>query len=358
MTATMDYVVTTGDFIREWMESEGINAAELARRLGVTPKHVSELVSGKAPLSHAVALDLERVTGVPARVWNQYESGYRSALASKAEEAELSAQYEKAREFPLPYLRKHGYLTAPARDRVATVRELLSLLGVASIEAFWSTWSHGSVAYRRSAAARADSPALAVWLALGERQHRGLGDLPPFDSGALEAVLPTLRSFTCREPTAGLNEARESLRQVGVALSFVPAVPGLGIHGATRWLGETPVLQFSLLWKRDDQMWFTLFHELGHVLLHGHKELFLLGDSSESEREADEFAASLLIPDECLPLLPRRRDVGAVRRLAEEIGVAPSIVLGRAQRITQDFAWGQGLIRPVDVTIDWHGAER
>ena len=29
-----DYVVPTGDFIKEWMEDEGINAAELARRLG------------------------------------------------------------------------------------------------------------------------------------------------------------------------------------------------------------------------------------------------------------------------------------------------------------------------------------
>ncbi len=58
MTATLNYVVTTGDHIVEWMEDEGINAAELARRLGVTPKHVSELLSGKAPLSHPMALAL------------------------------------------------------------------------------------------------------------------------------------------------------------------------------------------------------------------------------------------------------------------------------------------------------------
>lgn len=83
MTATLNYVVTTGDHIVEWMEDEGINAAELARRLGVTPKHVSELLSGKAPLSHPMALALETVTGIPARIWNLYETNYRGQLASQ-----------------------------------------------------------------------------------------------------------------------------------------------------------------------------------------------------------------------------------------------------------------------------------
>lgn len=50
MSAAPDYIVTTGDFIAEWMEGEDISAAELLRRLGVSRKHMSELLSGKAPL--------------------------------------------------------------------------------------------------------------------------------------------------------------------------------------------------------------------------------------------------------------------------------------------------------------------
>lgn len=76
------------------MDSEGINAAELARRLGVTPKHISELLNGKAPLSHPLALTLERVRGIPAHIWNQYESGYRSDVARRQETKELQAQEE------------------------------------------------------------------------------------------------------------------------------------------------------------------------------------------------------------------------------------------------------------------------
>ncbi|CAB4891468.1 MAG: ImmA/IrrE family metallo-endopeptidase [Actinobacteria bacterium] len=345
MTTTLNYVVTTGDFIAEWMEDEGINAAELGRRLGVTPKHVSELLSGKAPLSHPLALALERVTGVPARLWNLYESGYRSELAREAANDDLADQYEQANEFPLTYLRKYGNVTVPARDRAGTVRQLLSILGVANFEAFWATWSQGSVAYRRSAVGHKDAPALAVWLALAERHHDGLRDVPEFDRGGLELLIPEMRHLTSGEPMAAIHATKAKLRDVGVVLCFIPPVPGLGIHGATRWINGTPVIQLSLLWKSDDQLWFTLFHELGHVLLHGDQELYLNGEKCTAEDEANMYASDVLIPCEYQHRLPRTRDIAAVKELAGEIGIAPSIVLGRAQRETRDFAWGQSLRR-------------
>ena len=345
MTATLNYVVTTGDHISEWMDEEGINAAELARRLGVTPKHISELLNGKAPLSHQLALALERVTSIPARIWNLYEANYRSQLASRAADDDLAEQYERAKEFPLRYLRKYGYITAPARDRAGTVRELLSILGVANVEAFWATWTQGSVAYRRRAVARKDPTALATWLALAERHHDGVHDVAAFDRAGLERLVPELRALTVGDPIAAISETIERLREVGVVLCFIPPVPGLGIHGATRWLNETPVIQLSLLWKSDDQLWFTLFHELGHVLLHGDKELYLTGESNTVEAEANDYASELLIPSDAEHLVPKTRDIGAIRALAEELGIAPSIVLGRAQRETQDFAWGHELKR-------------
>lgn len=348
VSTALGYVVTTGDFIAEWMEDEGINAAELARRLGVTRKHVSELLSGKAPLSHPLALALERVTGIPSRLWNMYEAGYRDALARRSAAADLEAQYEQAKEFPLHYLRKLGVITATARERAETVRQLLSVLGVASLKAFHDTWTAGSVAYRRAAVGRGNAPALAVWLALAERHHDGLRDVPSFDRPGLETLIPRLRALTRQEPVAAIEDAVRALREVGVVLCFIPAVPGLGIHGATRWVNGHPVIQLSLLWKSDDQLWFTLFHELGHVLMHGDKDLYLNGEQTKAEAEANTYASDVLIPPAFVPRLPRNRDIAAVRGLADELGIAPSIVLGRVQRETRDYGWGHSLKRRLE----------
>lgn len=351
MAARPNYIVTTGDFISEWMEDEAIHAAELARRLGVTRKHVSELLSGKAPLSHSLALALERVTGVPARIWNQYESVYRSDLARAQEESELLHQYEKAKNFPLAYLRKWGFVTAPAKDRAETVRQLLAVLGVASLDAFETTWANGSVAYRRAAVGRDHAQKIATWLVLAERHLGRLRDVPTFNSAGLEALIPQLRALTSDDPMDATQKAVALLRGVGVVLCFVPAVPGLGLHGATRWLNEHPVIQLSLLWKSDDQMWFTLFHEIGHILLHPAKELYLQGEPTAAEEEADTYAADVLIPPEVAARLPRQRDTAGVQALAAELGIAPSIVLGRAQRQTRDFAWGHDLKRKLEFQV-------
>lgn len=351
MTTTPNYLVTSGDFIAEWMDDEEINAAELARRLGTSRKHVSELLSGKAPLSHQMAIDLERVTGIPARLWNLYESTYRGDLARLASEQELAAQYEQATAFPLPYLRKFGYITANARDRAGTVRQLLEILRVADLDAFWTTWRHGSIAYRRTATARNDVAKLATWLALAENDsaERSIG--PTFDRVRLLTLLPELRALTASpDPLDAVRTAIERLHTAGVVLCFVPAVPGLGIHGATRWISGRPLIQLSLLWKSDDQLWFTLFHELGHVLLHGDKNLYISGDHTTAEDEANTWASDLLIPPAIAATLPRNRDIAAVQAIAETLGVAPSIVLGRIQRETKDYAWGHALKRTFEFT--------
>lgn len=350
MTASPDYIISTGDFITEWMEDHGVNAAELARRLDVTPKHISELLSGKAPLSHALALALERVTGVPARIWNQYEIGYRGDLARLAERDNLEAQYEQAKTFPLAYLRKFGYITAAAKDRNGTVSQLLTILRVADLRAYDATWVHGKVAYRKVSVTGDKSPSMATWLALGELAGLGQGDLPPYERDALIAALPELRSLSAApDQLQAIRNATVRLRGVGVGFALIPPIPGLGVHGATRWINGHPLIQLSLRGKSDDQLWFTLFHELGHVLLHRGTAVLLSSDDTEAENEANEFASTAFVPAEYRHRLPTKRDRGAIRELAGELGIAPSLVLGQAQRLSGDFSWGHDL----KVKFEW-----
>jgi HTH-type transcriptional regulator/antitoxin HigA len=98
-------------------------------------------------------------------------------------------------------------------------------------------------------------------------------------------------------------------------------------------------VQLSLRYKTDDQFWFTLFHELAHVLLHGKKEVWIEdevpGDASVEdplEQEANRFAAEVLIPRQHDRQLRTLRSLSAVRAFADELGLAPGIVVGRLHR--------------------------
>ena len=350
--ALPDYAVSPGDFIQEWLEENDVNAAELARRLDVTPKHVSELLSGKAPLSAALSIALERVTGTPAKLWNRTEAIYREDLARLAECENLEAQYDEAKLFPLSYLRKFGFLTATAKDKVGTVRELLQLLRIGDLGAVEATWLNPKVAYRKTKLNTDKSYEQAMWLALGEYAARS-EELPDFDREGLEGLLPKLRSLTAEpNPVESLDKVKELLNEVGVAFALIPPIPGFGVYGATRWIAEHPLVQLSVRGKSDDQLWFTLFHELGHVLLHGHKTVFVQGTEGKEEDEADNFASTTLIPQEYADRIPTHRSIAAIQELADELGIAPSIVLGQAQRITKDYKWGHSL----KVKLEWRSA--
>ena len=69
--------VPPGETIREQLEQRGMQQKELAARMGMSEKHVSNLVNGKVGLTQETALKLERVLGIPARFWNGLEASYR-----------------------------------------------------------------------------------------------------------------------------------------------------------------------------------------------------------------------------------------------------------------------------------------
>ena len=78
-----DYAVPPGWVLRERIEVEETSHAEFARRCGRSPKLISEIISGKAPLEPGTALQFEKVLGVDASIWLGIESEYQRHRARK-----------------------------------------------------------------------------------------------------------------------------------------------------------------------------------------------------------------------------------------------------------------------------------
>ena len=142
----------------------------------------------------------------------------------------------------------------------------------------------------------------------------------------------------------------------GVAVVFVPEIPGTSVWGATRWLSPARALmQLSLRYKTDDHLWFTFFHEAGHILLHGKRDLFVEEDQQEKsnkETEANSFARDWLIPPPQYRAFCRRGSFScaAVSRFAHEVGIAPGIVVGRLQH---DGHLNRAYCNELKKKVDW-----
>ena len=222
----------------------------------------------------------------------------------------------------------------PATASPAELRDrLLTFFGVASRQAWETVWRSPEAAFRKSRAFEANPFSMASWLRIGEIRAAGI-ESEPFDRVQFEAALATIRSLMKEPPEVFEPQMRALCADAGVVLVIVDEIKGSRVNGATRWLSPTRALiQLSLRYKWEDIFWFSFFHEAGHVLLHGKREVFVddHGLRTAAEEEADAFASSHLIPSAYVPDLLRIRTPAQARVLAKRLGVPPGIVVGRAQ---------------------------
>ena len=349
-----DYAVPPGWVVEEHLQSHNLSPAELARRCGRSAKLISEIIAGKAPIEPRTALQFEKVLGLDASIWLGIETDYQlhRARIAEAEETKGAASWIKA--FPLRELVKRGVMERPASDSDA-VSKLLSFFGVASVEAWHTKYSRMSVAYRHSPSFESDKSALATWLRLGEREAEQQ-ECADYKVARFKQALKEIRALTQAPLGEALGKVRQLCNESGVTLALVKPLPKTALSGAAwRLAPRKAVIQLSARHKTDDHLWFSLFHEAAHILLHSKKQIFIDGADAEStaiETEANQWAANFLIPSNAWQqfVATSPYDKSAVRQFAEEQGIAPGIVVGRLQH-EKHLPWNQ--LNTLKVRLEW-----
>ncbi|HUT02396.1 MAG TPA: HigA family addiction module antitoxin [bacterium] len=332
-----DYAVHPGKILKEHLSARNMKQSDLARLCGLSAKHISQIISGNAPVTPETAIQLERVLGMSANIWNNLDADYRLHIAKEEERKRLSAAVQWLKQFPVRELKKGGFLPK-SRDTVDIARGLLSFLGVGSFENWEASYNILAVSCRQSPAFKSSKESVAAWLRIGELMAENIST-QSYDRDTFEESLRAIRALTRELPSVFEPRMRELCRQSGVALVFVAELPGTHLSGATRWLNRNKALIIqSLRYKKDDHFWFTFFHEAAHILLHGknRKSLFIDDtkmDSSDKEDEANHFAANALIPEaKYLSFVSKGRFYEEhIVAFARQLGIAPGIVVGRLQ---------------------------
>ena len=331
------YMTPPGETLAEVLENIGMSQAELAERTGRPKKTINEIIKGKAAITPETAIQFERVLGKPASFWNNRERNYREWLARQDERQLLAEHIPWMKKFPVRSMIKMGWI-AEHGDPINQLDELLRYLGVAS-PLQWQTMLEGTQ-WRQSPTFAADPAAVSAWLRQGELQAQKI-ECQSYDPDRFQAVMQEIRGLTNEMPEVFVAEVVRICAQAGVAVVFVPEITGTRTCGATRWLTPTKALiMLSLRYKTNDHLWFTFFHEAGHILLHGKREVFLEDDDEVSEdvrakeEEADQFSADFLIPAEELRRFHTRGEYYChedIIAFAQHLGIAPGIVVGRLQ---------------------------
>jgi len=145
----------------------------------------------------------------------------------------------------------------------------------------------------------------------------------------------------------GPAKAAELLFEHGIVLIVEPGIPGMRVDGAAFLAGDIPVVALTLLRDRIDNFWFTLLHEVAHVILHYRTGLAtgFFDDVEHSaideiEDEANAFAQNLLIPSELWRRSPARiaKSAQPIEAFARQLGIHSAIVFGRIRLERNDYS--------------------
>jgi HTH-type transcriptional regulator/antitoxin HigA len=338
-----------GDTILETLIHIKMSQAELAERMGKTPSKVNDLISGKEPITVTTAFQLEKVLGISAQFWLNREILYREKLSRLEQEEALEECKDWLKIQPIKELRECGYLKSE-KIGPAMAEECLKFYGVAAPDQWQSIYIDQYVAtsFRKSEAHKSTLGGMAAWLRIGEIEMRKL-KLNTYSKEAFKETLIEVKDLVRNHPEDFASRLQLLCANVGVALVYTICIPKAPISGAARWIGGTPLIQLTDRYKSNDHFWFTFFHEAGHILLHGKKDVFLENleeyvADPQKENDADQFANKSLLPNDIISELGEEITEKTIRQVARKYNTHPAIILGHLQHLKKlPYTFGPSL---------------
>lgn len=329
-----------GDTIEETIDTISMSKAELAERLGRTPKFINDLLKGDAHITQDLAIKLQYVLNIPAEGWISLERKYEDdLLAIKKEEFKQSC-YEWVKRFPLSFLKKKGIIPK-TKDKNVLVDKLLAFFRVATPDEWSKIYEDESLAFKIELRHATQPEAISTWLRLGELDIQDI-QLASFDKKVLKNCIPSIQELSYSMPEDWAQQLKNICASFGVALSLSPIMPKAPIYGAARWIQNktVPLIQVTDRRKNINSFWFSFYHELGHIYLHGKKDIFLEGIDEieldqEKENQADKFASNLLMPNKLRRELEKYQTLRIldVKHLSKKYKVNPGIIVEQAKRM-------------------------
>ncbi len=329
MISSKTYIATPpGATIKEQLEDRNMTQKEFAKRMDMSEKHISRLINGEVSLTPELSVRLEMVLGIPAGFWNNLESIYREKLAKVKAENEMDDDLELLKKIPYKHMADNSWVenTNNRTERVVNTRKFFEVSNLALINKPMIR----KIACRRLGDGETSDYALLAWAQEAKLQARNI-DTAPVNIQKLVNNLPEIRRMTRKDPSEFNDNLHEILAECGIALVLLPHIDGSYLHGATFYDGKKIVMGLTTRGRDADKFWFSLFHELGHIILGhiGNDEI-----TDDDEKAANEFAANKLIPLDEFEKFTSEKDfsIESITKFSDRIEIDQGIVIGRLQK--------------------------
>lgn len=335
--AKPDWVSPPGHTIVSLLEEQELSIEEFAGKIDCSKGIAQKLVDGKHAIDSNLARKISETIGASQSFWMAREHDYRANI-KPPEKVNFTSFDNLINALPLSDMKKFGWIDG-AITKEEKITESMEFFGVSTLAQWQGRYENAfrGAAYRRATAYASCEVSTVAWLRQGEIETQG-DEVSDWSPEKLKLELDGFRRLTWyKSPSLFISKLKEGLGRAGVKFAIVRTPKGCLASGAVRILADdTPHIQLSFRYLSDDQFWFSLFHEIGHLLLHfDHMPILDNAEMEETcEMEANEFASQVIVPmihqEELLSLVASKSLIIA---FAKRVGVAPGLIVGQLQHI-------------------------
>jgi addiction module HigA family antidote len=323
----------------EIIEDMGISQAEFATRMGTTAKTLSTLINGQINLSNDLAKKLSAMLGTSVDIWLNIQKGYDQRLIEIQTLKDLDSQIDIVKQIDYKYFETVAGLPKVKSnyDKIGNLCQYLTVsnLNILLQPDFMLNYRTGIPNFDTKNIINSKA-----WIQTAINYSKDI-KTDPFNAAKLKEHLPELRNMTVQKPEDFLPRMKEIFSKCGVAFVLLPHLKNSGVNGAVKWVSsDRVVLAMNNRGLYADKFWFSLFHEIKHVLQQKVTKMFISGSevdlveyNKELEEEADTFAKNYLIPASALKKFAPGKYTSdeEIIAFANSIGIHPGIVAGRLQ---------------------------
>lgn len=320
-----------GYYIKEIIDNSGLTQEDFAKRLDTTPKNLSLLVRGEQSLSIDIALKLSRLLRTSTEYWLNLQSSFDALIAEFKSDEELIQERSIYENLDYKYFKDNFNLPALPRKIDAQICAVRSFLQVSTLSVFQKR--DMAVSFRSAANELSEiniiKANIMVQIAINEALKI---EAPKYNNTLFNSAVAYALSLT-KNHEDFYPMIKEAFLDSGVILIILPNLSGSKINGATKKIGNNIMLMVNDRRLYSDTFWFTLFHEIGHIINSDYGISFE-NETGEKEAIANKYAEDTLIPPEKYQDFINNYsfDAESIKTFAEQIDRDPGIVLGRLQK--------------------------
>lgn len=341
---SLDLIIHPGETIKEILEDKGMSQEELAIRTGYSAKHVSEVINGKKDISSKFANALEYVFNIPTEFWLNLQGNYDREMIEIEKVNDIKKEeFDILKE--LKDIVKYCESTKIIEKGLNESQTLLSMRKFLNVNNLMSipNLPLQQVSFRGSKKIKVNINVLYAWKRICDYLTDEVVVADKFVKENLIKRCEEIKGTMFLKADEMIVELKRIFAECGVVFEIVHNFVGAPVQGYIQKRKERIVLCMTIRQSFSDIFWFTLFHEIGHLINGDFSDQYIdyYFIESEIEKKADLFARNILInnTDYTEFMKEGEFDIGTIKEFAKKQNVKPGIVIGRLQNEFNNYSF-------------------